>query len=106
MLWVPVVNHQSSRDRFQQRYGLDPYCFYRQALYALSINPESQNPYEYLYDGEYRAMQKRTVKVSVPDDETGTSEQSHTTYFTHFGPVVESKHCPGTVRWRLPCAML
>ena len=76
----------------------------RFTLYQLTLNP--QNPYEYLYDGEYRAMQKRTVKVSLPDDETGTSEQSHTTYFTHFGPVVESKHCPGTVRWRLPCAML
>lgn len=64
----------------------------RFTLYQLTLNP--QNPYEYLYDGEYRAMQKRTVKVSVPDDETGTSEQSHTTYFTHFGPVVESKALP------------
>jgi acyl-homoserine-lactone acylase len=64
----------------------------RFTLYQLTLNP--QNPYEYLYDGEYRAMQKRTVKVSVPDDKTGTSEQSHTTYFTHFGPVVESKALP------------
>ena len=65
----------------------------RFTLYQLTLNPE--NPYEYLYDGEYRAMQKRTVTVPVPDDETGTpSEQSHTTYFTHFGPVVESKALP------------
>ena len=35
----------------------------RFTLYQLTLNP--QNPYEYLYDGEYRAMQKRTGDGAV-----------------------------------------
>ena len=64
----------------------------RFTLYQLTLNPE--NPYEYLYDGEYRAMDKRTVSVVVPGQDGALSEQVHTTYFTHFGPVVESKEMP------------
>ncbi len=55
----------------------------RFTLYQLTLNPE--NPYEYHYEGEYRTMEKRTVQVAG---------EPHTTYFTHFGPVLESKAAP------------
>lgn len=55
----------------------------RFTLYQLKLNPE--NPYDYRYEGEYRAMEKRTVEVAG---------ETHTTYFTHFGPVLESKAAP------------
>ena len=64
----------------------------RFTLYRLTLNPE--NFYEYLYDGVYRAMEKRSVKVSVLGDDGQLKTEPHDTYFTHYGPVVESEALP------------
>ena len=64
----------------------------RFTLYQLTLNPD--NPYEYLFDGEYRAMEKRSVTVRVAAEDGQPNEQEHTTYFTHFGPVLASKVLP------------
>ena len=60
----------------------------RFTLYRLVLNP--QNPYEYLYDGAYRPIEKRSVTVSVRGDDGQLTTEQHQTYFTHYGPVVES----------------
>ncbi len=64
----------------------------RFTLYQLALNP--QNPFEYRYDGEYRAMQKRSVSVMQPGPDGAISPQQYTVYFTHYGPVVESQALP------------
>ena len=61
----------------------------RFTLYRLTLNPNS--PYEYLYEGAYRPMEKRSVTVSVPGDDGALKTEVHETYFTHYGPVVESE---------------
>ena len=60
----------------------------RFTLYELALNPE--NPLEYRYSDEYRAMQPRTVTVG------GSQPEAHTVYMTHYGPVVVSDQLPWT----------
>jgi acyl-homoserine-lactone acylase len=64
----------------------------RFTLYQLKLNPS--NPLEYEYDGAYRTIEKRSVNVRVADAQGELANQTHETYFTHFGPVVESKALP------------
>jgi acyl-homoserine-lactone acylase len=61
----------------------------RFTLYRLKLNP--QNPYEYFYDGDYRPIEQRSVTVTVRGDDGQLTSEQHQTYFTHYGPVVESE---------------
>ena len=61
----------------------------RFTLYRLKLNP--QNPYEYFYDGDYRPIEQRSVTVTVLGDDGQLTAEQHQTYFTHYGPVVESE---------------
>ena len=64
----------------------------RFTLYQLTLNPE--DPYQYLYDGEYRPIEVRTISVTAPDENGELTEQTHTAHFTHFGPVIETDELP------------
>ena len=64
----------------------------RFTLYELSLNPE--NPLEYRYGNEYRAMQAQTVTVDVREPDGDVLSQPHTVYMTHYGPVILSDQLP------------
>lgn len=51
-------------------------------IFVSGLNPE--NPDEYWYEGEYRSMEKRFVRIPVKGEES----QEVTFYRTHYGPVV------------------
>lgn len=61
----------------------------RFTLYELEINPD--NPLEYRYGNEWKAIQPRTVSIRLP---TGTREE--TIYMSHFGPLLVSDQLPWT----------
>ena len=78
----------------------------RFTLYQLTLNPE--NPYEYLYDGAYRPIEARRIKVAVRTPEGEVVKQTHTAHFTHFGPIVETPELPwnGQVAFALRDAVI
>ena len=59
----------------------------RFTLYELTLNPD--NPLEYLYDGEYRPIETRSVQVDV-----GDGVETRKVYFTHYGPIIENEATP------------
>ena len=59
----------------------------RFTLHELTLNPD--NPLEYLYDGEYRQIEPRTVSVQVQEADGALTTIEHTAYLTHFGPMVD-----------------
>lgn len=66
----------------------------RSTLYRLDLDPE--NPYNYLYDGESKPLDARTVTVqSLGEDGTAVPVE-RTVYFSHFGPVIENEALPWT----------
>ena len=64
----------------------------RFTLYQLSLNPE--NPLEYKYQGEYRPIEARKIKISSTNDQGEIVEKEDEIYTTHFGPIVESDQLP------------
>ncbi len=64
----------------------------RFTLYELSLNPD--NPREYLYDGEYRAMTEQIVNVDVQKSDGDTETRQQTVYMTHYGPILVSEQLP------------
>ncbi|MCP5122122.1 MAG: penicillin acylase family protein [Pseudomonadales bacterium] len=59
----------------------------RFTFYELELNPE--NDMQYIYDGQIRDIETRTVSAEVlqPNDSVATVE--HTFYLSHFGPIVD-----------------
>jgi acyl-homoserine-lactone acylase len=64
----------------------------RTLLYALQTDPD--DPTRYLWDGEYRAMDRHTVSIDVLRDGTVKSED-HTVYASVHGPIV----APAPLTW-------
>ena len=56
------------------------------------MNPE--NPLEYKYQGEYRPIEARKIKISSTNDQGEIVEKEDEIYTTHFGPIVESDQLP------------
>lgn len=59
----------------------------RFTFYELQLNPE--NPLEYIYDGEVRALEPRTVSAQRVRADGSIETVEHTFYFSHFGPIVD-----------------
>jgi acyl-homoserine-lactone acylase len=59
----------------------------RFTLYELELNPD--NPLEYVYDGEFREIESRSVSAErmLPDGSIEAVE--HTFYFSQYGPIVD-----------------
>ena len=66
----------------------------RSTFYQLELNPE--NPLQYRYGDEFRDLVPVTVNVLSRDDKGKIVGSDHTVYFSHYGPVVESKDLPWT----------
>ncbi|RLA30334.1 MAG: hypothetical protein DRR11_13550 [Gammaproteobacteria bacterium] len=66
----------------------------RFTLYELELNPE--NPLEYRYGEQYRAIEAQTVSVDVSQADGSVKPQQQTVYSTHYGPVVVSEQLPWT----------
>lgn len=62
----------------------------RFTLFELELNPD--NPMQYRYGEEYRDIEP--VTVVVPGAGENAQARSHTSYVTHFGPVIESAGLP------------
>ncbi len=54
--------------------------------YRLQLVPG--DPTSYLYDGEPRKMEARTVSVPINLGDGTTTTQEHTVWFSHYGPIV------------------
>jgi acyl-homoserine-lactone acylase len=59
----------------------------RFTFYELTLNPD--NIFEYLYDGEIRELESRTVSAEQMLDSGSVETVEHTFYFSHFGPIVD-----------------
>ena len=59
----------------------------RFTLYELELNPD--NPMEYLYDGEPRAIESRSVTAEQVLEDGSVETVEHTFYFSHYGPIVD-----------------
>ncbi len=66
----------------------------RSTVYRLELDPD--DPTRYVYDGEARSLEPREVSVEVQGDAGGAEMQTHTVYFSHFGPVFENEQLPWT----------
>lgn len=59
----------------------------RFVLYELQLNPD--NPMQYEYDGQMRDITAQAVTIDVQDEGGSVQQQSHTFYFSHYGPIVD-----------------
>lgn len=59
----------------------------RFTFYELELNPD--NPMEYLYDGEVREIEARTVTAESLREDGTVESVEHTFYLSHFGPIVD-----------------
>jgi len=66
----------------------------RFTLYELSLNPN--NPLEYRYGDDDRAIETRTVSVDVRQPGGGVESRQHTVYSSHYGPIIVSDELPWT----------
>ena len=64
----------------------------RDVIYKLKLDP--QDPTRYLYDGKPRAMERYAVTVRVRESDGSVTQKTRTLYWTHFGPVLQSKDRP------------
>ncbi|MFK8020384.1 MAG: penicillin acylase family protein [Pseudomonadales bacterium] len=58
----------------------------RFVLYELQLNPD--DPMQYEFDGEMREITSRTITIDTQDSAGAVEPQSHTFYFSHFGPIL------------------
>jgi len=68
----------------------------RATVYELSLNPD--NAMQYLYNGEYRDIEKTEIKLTSINAEGQASELVRTVFTTHFGPIAASKELPWTAQ--------
>lgn len=66
----------------------------RSTLYELTLDPN--DPMSYRYGEETRKFTPRVVSVEVRQPDGTVKTEERTTYFSHFGPVVEDKDLPWT----------
>jgi acyl-homoserine-lactone acylase len=59
----------------------------RFTFYELELNPD--NILQYIYDGEIRDIETRTVSTGQLQPDGSVSTVEHTFYFSHFGPIVD-----------------
>jgi acyl-homoserine-lactone acylase len=59
----------------------------RFTFYELTLNPE--NVMQYIYDGELRDIESRTVSAERRLADGSVETVEHTFYFSHFGPIVD-----------------
>lgn len=57
----------------------------RFTFYQLTLNP--LNPMQYLYDGKWRDIKAYPVTIQVKEEDGSLTEQSHTFYRSHYGPM-------------------
>ena len=58
----------------------------RFALYELQLNPDDAMQYE--FDGAMRDVTTRVISIDTQNSEGVVEPQSHTFYFSHFGPIL------------------
>lgn len=66
----------------------------RSTLYELTLDPS--DPLSYRYGNETRKLTPRTVSIEVKQEDGSLKTEERTTYFSHFGPVIEDKDLPWT----------
>jgi acyl-homoserine-lactone acylase len=66
----------------------------RYTLYELTLDPN--DPLSYRYGNETRKLTPRTVSVEVKQADGSVTTEERTTYYSHFGPVLEDKDLPWT----------
>lgn len=66
----------------------------RFTLYELTLDPN--DPLSYRYGEETRKLTPRTVRVEVRQPDGTVKAEDRTTYYSHFGPVLEDKDLPWT----------
>ena len=59
----------------------------RFTFYELELNPD--NAFEYLYDGEMREIESRTVSAERLADDGSVEMVEYTFYLSHFGPIID-----------------
>jgi acyl-homoserine-lactone acylase len=66
----------------------------RFTLYELALDPN--DPLAYRYGEETRKLTPRTVSVEVRQPDGSVATEQRTTYYSHFGPVLEDASLPWT----------
>jgi acyl-homoserine-lactone acylase len=66
----------------------------RFTLYELALDPK--DPLSYRYGDEIRKLTPRVVSIEVKQPEGSMKSEQHTTYSSHFGPMLEDKDLPWT----------
>ncbi|WP_129782609.1 acylase [Peristeroidobacter soli] len=66
----------------------------RSTLYELTLDPN--DPLSYRYGNETRKLTAHTVSVEVRQPDGTLKTEERTTYFSHFGPIIEDKDLPWT----------
>lgn len=66
----------------------------RYTLYELTLDPN--DPMTYRYGNETRKLTPRTVSVEVKQPDGSVKSEERTTYYSHFGPLLEDKDLPWT----------
>ena len=64
----------------------------RSTLYQLVLNPE--NSMEYRYGEGYRPIEIESVEITARDSKGNLAVEQHTTYRSHYGPIVVSDELP------------
>lgn len=64
----------------------------RYTLYELALDPN--DPLAYRYGDETRKLTPHTVSVEVKQPDGSVKSEERTTYYSHFGPVLEDKDLP------------
>ncbi|WP_161829563.1 penicillin acylase family protein [Steroidobacter agaridevorans] len=66
----------------------------RYTLYELTLDPK--DPLTYRYGDETRKLTSHAVNIDVKQPDGSVKSQEHTTYHSHFGPMLEDKDLPWT----------
>jgi len=66
----------------------------RFTLYELALDP--QDALAYRYGGQTRKLEPRSVTIEVRQPDGSVVSEQHTTYHSHFGPVLEDEALPWT----------
>lgn len=64
----------------------------RFTLYELTLDPS--DPLTYRYGDETRKLEPRSVTIEVKQPDGSVASEQRTTYFSHFGPVLEDETLP------------